>query len=349
MTLPSAEAQIAFLQNIQRLFDEGEFQATYKYALLLTLAELAVECGNDSGDELGLPMPRVAEKFAEFYRRQVIPYQSGLAGTEPNVLSQNLGVQAAVVNHLADIHQKSGGLLSRARAHPDWASVLSRIASLIRTMPLRYLQVIGGVQVPFLYDYPAPPGVILLKPGVAFNLRRYQALIQQFARGGWVDHVRGNSRNAPMLGQTDDLEAFMFGSQRASLASVAVVLLDAQSGCCFYCKERLRGNAEVDHFIPWARYPRDTAHNFVLAHRNCNSDKRELLAARPHLERWVEQLERHPGDVGDRLAALGFIADPDCSRRVARWAYAQTIAVQGQVWAGRGVVLPVSPDYLELF
>lgn len=347
MSLPTAEQQIEFLQHIQRLFDEGEFQATYKFALLLTLAELAVERGDDSGAELSLPMPLVAEKFAEFYWRQVVPYQSGLTGTNPNVLSQNLGVQAAVVNHLADIHRKSGGLFSRARAHPDWKQVLSLIASVIRTMPLRYLQIIGGVQVPFLYDYPAPPGVILLKVGVAFNLRRYQALIQHFARAGWIDHVRGNSRNAPMLGQTDDLEAFMFGSKRASLASVAQVLTDVQSDRCFYCQEKLRGSAEVDHFVPWARYPRDTAHNFVLAHRACNNDKRELLAARHHLERWVEQMERTGSEIGGRLGELGFIADPNCSRLVARWAYGQTIAVKGQVWSGRGVVVPIAADYLE--
>ena len=58
-------------------FDEGEFQATYKYALLLTLAELAVEHGVDAGGEIDLPMQLVAEKFAEFYWRKVAPYAVG--------------------------------------------------------------------------------------------------------------------------------------------------------------------------------------------------------------------------------------------------------------------------------
>ncbi len=349
MSLPTAEQQIEFLQHIQRLFDEGEFQATYKFALLLTLAELAVEHGDDSGAEISFPMPLVSEKFAEFYWRQAAPYHSGLPGTEPRVLSQNQGVQAAVVNYLTEIHRQSGGLYSRARMHPDWKQVLSRISAVIRNMPLRYLQIIGGVQVTFLYDYPAPPGAITLKPGVAFNLRRYQALIQQFARAGWIDHVRGNNRNAPMLGQADDLEGFMFGSQRASLASVAQILGEVQSDRCFYCQERLRGSADVDHFVPWARYPRDTAHNFVLAHRSCNNDKRALLAAKPHLERWLEQTDRRGAEVGERLSALGFIANSHCSKLVAHWAYGQTADVNGQVWSGRGVVIPISADYLDLF
>lgn len=349
MSLPTAEAQIEFLQNIQRLFNEGEFQATYKFALLLTLAELAVEHGDDTGSETRLPMPVVAEKFAELYWRQVAPYQSGLPDTRPSVLSQNLGVQAAVVNHLVVIHADCGGRFSLARQHPSWTAALGRISAVIRNMPLRYLQMIGGVQVPFLYDYPAPPGRIVLKPGVAFNLRRYQALIQQLARAGWIDHVRGNSRNSPMLGQTDDLEAFMFGSKRASLVMVAPVLDDIQKNRCFYCQERLRGSAEVDHFIPWARYPRDTAHNFVLAHRTCNNDKREFLVAKPHVQHWLEHIEQHDDEIGSRLGELGFVADRECSRLVAEWAYAQAVTLRAQVWSGRGIVIPISDDYLGIF
>lgn len=349
MTQPSAEEQIAFLQHIQRLFDEGEFQATYKYALLLSLAELAVEQGDDSGNALDLPMPALAEKFAELYWRQVAPYQSGLPGTQGAVIAQNRGAQAAVIKALHGIHQDCGGQYSRARQHPDWNTTVSSIASVIRNMPLRYLQVLGGQIVPFLYDYPAPPGKVRLKPGVAFHLRRYQALIQQLARAGWINHVRSNSLNGPLLGQVDDLESFMFGSARANLLQVAPVLAELQSGRCFYCHETLRGTAEVDHFIPWARYPRDTVHNFVLAHRSCNNDKRALLAARPHLDHWLERNDRQGDELGERLSGIGFVADPGCSLLVARWAYEQAVTIKAQAWAGKGVVVPVQADYLQAF
>lgn len=36
---PSPEQQIAFLQQLQRLLDEGSFTATYKYALLHAIAD----------------------------------------------------------------------------------------------------------------------------------------------------------------------------------------------------------------------------------------------------------------------------------------------------------------------
>ena len=51
---PSAEAQLAFLAKLQRLFSEGDFTATYKFALLIALADLAVELGADDGAELAL-------------------------------------------------------------------------------------------------------------------------------------------------------------------------------------------------------------------------------------------------------------------------------------------------------
>ena len=42
---PSPESQLVFLSKLQRLFAEGDFTATYKFALLIALADLAVELG----------------------------------------------------------------------------------------------------------------------------------------------------------------------------------------------------------------------------------------------------------------------------------------------------------------
>jgi hypothetical protein len=49
---PTAEKQLKFLTNLQRLLAEGQFTATYKYALLLALADIAVETDDDSGESL---------------------------------------------------------------------------------------------------------------------------------------------------------------------------------------------------------------------------------------------------------------------------------------------------------
>jgi hypothetical protein len=59
---PTADEQIQFLVNLQRLLAEGLFVATYKFALLLSLADLAVEKGDDSGAAMKLATEDIAEK-----------------------------------------------------------------------------------------------------------------------------------------------------------------------------------------------------------------------------------------------------------------------------------------------
>ena len=53
---PPPEDQVRFIANIERILSEGSFVATYKYALLVALVELAIERGDDSNRELALPI-----------------------------------------------------------------------------------------------------------------------------------------------------------------------------------------------------------------------------------------------------------------------------------------------------
>ena len=71
---PSPEEQVQFLLKVQRLLGEGLFSATYKYALLMALADLSVEVGVDSGSSLKIDAERIAEKFIEYYWRQTLPF-----------------------------------------------------------------------------------------------------------------------------------------------------------------------------------------------------------------------------------------------------------------------------------
>jgi hypothetical protein len=66
---PTPREQIQFLTNLQRLLAEGQFTATYKYALLMALADLAIEEGDDSGAPLRIATRAIAEKFIEYYWR----------------------------------------------------------------------------------------------------------------------------------------------------------------------------------------------------------------------------------------------------------------------------------------
>jgi hypothetical protein len=67
---PTAKEQVAFLGKVERILSEGQFVGTYKFALLLAIADLAVKLGSDDGSELDLPIRAIAEEFIELYWRQ---------------------------------------------------------------------------------------------------------------------------------------------------------------------------------------------------------------------------------------------------------------------------------------
>lgn len=346
---PTPERQLEFLQRIQSLFEDGDFAATYKFALLMALAELAIERGTDDGRPLDLALTQIGEKFAELYWPQTVPYSSGTTGAAVDILAQNQGAQAAVIKELLKLRSCGANTLIQAKRLRQWPDAVRRITRVVRQMPVQFLQNVGGTTVPFLYDYPPPIGKLVLKPGVAFLLRSFHGLIQQLARAGWVTHIRQNSRNAPIIGQADDLQSFMFGTPRQNLQAVCLSLAELQSHRCFYCGDPIRNGGDVDHFIPWTRYPRDLAHNFVLAHSACNRRKSDMLAAQPHLDQWLERNERYGDEIAERVCASGFLADKNCTWTVAKWAYSQVASSGGIVWIRDKVTEPISDQYLASF
>ena len=182
-----------------------------------------------------------------------------------------------------------------------------------------------------------------------YCLRRFQVLVQQLSRTGWLRHIRENTRNRVIVGEAGDLEAFMFGRLRANLDSVRQVLMEAQSRRCFYCGRDVLDRGVVDHFIPWSKYPRDLAHNFVLTDPSCNSAKSDMLAARQHVERWREVTHGKVGeDIGKAMATTGVIADLGCSRTVALWAYGQGFAAGARAWVKQEATEAIDQKFLDL-
>ena len=332
MTNPtSAESQVRFLANIQRILDEGVFVATYKFALLMAVADLSVELGDESGMPLALTTRQIARKFVDYYWRQARPYVSSEGPAE--VLRQNTGRQAAVVRYVAEAQQ-----YYVARPDPgdlpqkSYEKLLRQVARNIEAMPLWRLQELAGGVEPFLYRNTGRGSEITLEPGIAFCFRRFHGLVRNLVQGAWLRFVRKVGGNASILGDSTDLAEFLFGSERASLAEYVPILRDVQRGVCFYCRRPIRAGAEVDHFIPWSRYPTDLGHNFVLTHRGCNGKKRELLAALPHLERWRRRNDDHGEELAQRFDERKLVHSLDGSHEVARWAYQQAENVGASVW-----------------
>lgn len=348
LPIPSAEEQLRFLSNIQRVFAEGDFTATYKFALLIALADLAVELGADDGQELMLSTRRIGERFIQMYWRQALPYGKGLPGSSPGVLVQNNGVQAAVISAIAAFRAAEGvGSYQTARSIPEFQTLLAKVAQTVSAQPLNYLQNFGRTTNDFLYER-AGSGKVRLKPGVGYCLRRFHPLVQQLARSHWVGHIKGNPRNHMILGEADDLEHFLFATSRQSLLMMAESLRKLDGPSCFYCAGMVSAG-DVDHFVPFSQYPRDLAHNFVLAHPSCNRSKSATLAAKPHLERWLERLELRRDAISEIGQVAGLVADATVSLQIAAWGYTSAIASGGSAWLSPAKYERVDASYNDCF
>jgi hypothetical protein len=305
---PSPAEQIRFIANIERLLADGSFVASYKYALLVALVDLAIERGSDDSTELTLPVSAIAEKFVDVYWRQSVPYVAGDAGPGGVLLHQNKGAQAKAVLLLAQF-RKHAPTLPAARRSKQWASLVRRIALLLDDMPLWKLQRIGHEYVEFLYRRGPQPDEITLLPGVASHLRQRAPLIRRLAQSEWLGFLLARSQNRPVLGNAVGLSEFLFGNDRAALGlKLAKPLASLQGGKCFYCRATVPSPV-VDHFIPWSLYPRDLAHNFVAAHALCNSRKSNLLGGELFLGQWAEFVDRRDADLSELGSEFGMLVD----------------------------------------
>jgi hypothetical protein len=133
-TLPTSDEQIRFLVQVQRLLDEGQFVATYKYALLLALADLSIEQGDESDAELIVSTEAIAEKFIRYYWRQAVPYP---AAADTRVLQQNTGKQAAVLNVVRRARGAQGdSLVATINSGRACRRLVRNVAEVVQTMPL---------------------------------------------------------------------------------------------------------------------------------------------------------------------------------------------------------------------
>lgn len=322
--------ELEFLRKLQRLLAEGDFVATYKFALLNALADLSLERDAAPDGSLRVPMSAIAEKFIEYYWPQARPYRA--QGGSGFVLLQNTGRQAAVINAIAAAQAAYPTLPAARAAKLRWHTLVTRVAGTVESMPLWKLQTVGGERDEFLYrqaEFEAEE--VRLLPGVPAAFRALYRLVLDAVRGAWVRQITSIAANRPVLGNAD-LASFLFGAERASLDGFRNVLRDHQSNRCLYCRKELRGTGCVDHFIAWSRYPVDLGHNLVLAHDACNAKKRDFLAYPAHLEGWRRSHVERAGELAQRFDSLALPHDEMRSRAIAWWAYEQGEAAGAHAW-----------------
>jgi hypothetical protein len=352
---------LGFAEKLLALLDTGSFTTSYKYALLLGLIDAAVEgTAADGSAPRFLRGRELGRRVFGLYWRQARPY------SDAGPLRQSK--QRDVVVKIAELRQQlqlaEHVPLDAARlAHPHAIGRLERevVATVVR-YPIPLLQRFGApgsaVEDRFIYEVHWNEGIspsrvhredfddrLLLASGAGQHLVSIAGLARPIVEREWLRHVA--RRNADQVDELR-LEVFLFGSERISLQRVREPLLKAQAGRCFYCGGE-RGPWDVDHFLPWARWPDDRLDNLVVAHARCNNGKRAALAALDYVERWWPRLM--PGDPLDReldeLAAnLDWPRRPDRTAGGARGLYLHQ--PQGtMLWAGPGQVEPLDAERLR--
>ena len=335
--------QLEFLSKLQRILNEGLFTASYKYALIMALAELSIEKTDRDDGSLYLSFEDIADRFISLCWRQVAPFAGG------DALRFATGHEARAITEIRAFRQQVP-TLSAAKKHLGWTGLIRSVSKALINMPFRRLQRVGSEKIDFLYEEVIVASGLVLRPGVAACFRQQFALIQALVQMAWLSFVQRLPANRLVLGSTIDLADFLFGSERSALSAVVGGLRDLQNDECFYCSERLDRDFEVDHFIPWSRYPRDLGHNFVLAHGSCNHDKRDMLAAPSHLIRWVERNDDHSPMLQQIFDEARFLHDLDASLTVAQWAYETAENAGALVWLRkRGQTAKLSGGWQHLF
>lgn len=328
------QQQLDFIAYIQRMLVEGDFSATYKFALLHAIADVCVEQPLLSDQsELVIELPTLADKLITLYWHHAMPFPSEHTG-ESALLLQNTGAQSKVISVLFECQKNNIRNLRQLKQSSFYKPTFNAAMATLKSGPLWRLQILAKQEECFLYPHTKNTKFITLNAGIASCFRHFYDLVVYLAKNAWLQKIQSIKYNQTLIGPQSQLHDFLFGFDRNALTKAKPVLVELQSNSCFYCQKPMKNDIEVDHFIPFSRYANDLGHNFVAAHRTCNNNKRDFLAAQQHRERWQNQnLVVNNQIINNELSAY-FHCDADKSLAVSNWAYQVAQANNAKLWLG---------------
>ena len=327
---------IAFGERLLALLDQGSFVATYKYAVLLGLMDLCLEKTTRKGVAPDSVTTRqLAEKVVELYWPQTAEFRG-------RILKQNSGRQARIVSDILAFRVSladPSATIARARreAPRRFERMIRDVEWTLILMPLPCLQVMGRQTESLIYEIGWDVGTernrgivrerqrtgsgsfdnqVRFLPGVGEHLVMLNGLLRPLIHRAW----------SAMVAQLNDLdesrlERFLFGVDRRRLAAIRPGLVELQHGQCFYCPRPLPHETEVDHFIPWARYPDNGIDNLVVADDRCNAAKRDFLASTRHVANWRTRNYTHAACLAELASTAERESHADDKLGVARGLY----------------------------
>jgi hypothetical protein len=256
--------------------------------------------------------------------------------TDPLELRQITNKRSAVLGAVLRLHliaAESGHRTLRAlESHrpEELERCLDQVERTFARYPIRLLQVVGTEDRPFLYDvdwgesvslktlHEPGGGLVRFHPGASDELLRLAPLVRPLIEVHWVRMVAAING---LDQEGDRLRQHLFGAERSRFpAQLRAGLRELQDDRCFYCGQRFRSRIEVDHFVPWARWPNDAVENLVVADA-CNNHKRDHLAAAHHALRWSERAVATSEDLAELASATNWTSDPQRTLAIGRSSY----------------------------
>ena len=291
-------------ERLLQIIDEGRRTATYKLALLTALMDACAENVDARGRApQQLHTRDIAAHVLRLYLPQARLYLGG--DGDPFELRQINTHRSAVLGAIVGLQLEAEltGCRSigqiRDRLPAEYERCLNEVEYTFARYPIVRLQVVGAQQRPFLYDvdwtesvthkqlHSPGGGEVRFRSGAGDELLRLAPLLRPLIELHWTTMVARINR---IDTEYDRIHTHLFGAQRVTFpTSLRSGLAELQGGECFYCGDRLTKATQVDHFIPWSRWPNDAIENLVLADA-CNGHKRDHLAADVHVARWSSRL-----------------------------------------------------------
>jgi len=162
-----------------------------------------------------------------------------------------------------------------------------------------------------------------LTSNLARALRHLRGVIIAMVQARWARWIREQNEK---LAADSGLERFLFGAERTNVAAYAERFYELQNGRCLYSGAKLDSPkaGEVDHFIPWARYPFDSPFNLALASKKVNNQCRDELKSPEWRNAWRARNEAHFGALSaPEPSGFGAVAeDAETVMAICEWVYA---------------------------
>ena len=332
-------------ERLLQVIDEGRRTATYKLALLVALMDAcAAQADADGHAPLEMHTRVLAHHVLRIYLPQARAYLAGEG--DPLELRQITTKRSPFFREVLRLHflaaqQRCRTIDEIARRIPkDYERCLDEVERTFARYPLRLLQVVGREPRPFLYDvdwgesvslaslHREGGGSVRFRPGAGDQLLRLAPLLRPLIELHWTRMVaKINGINL----EHERLAEHLFGADRVPFPKVLREgLADLQNGACFYCGNGLADRPQVDHFIPWSRWPNNAIENLVLAD-GCNGLKSDYLPAFRHVDGWAHRFVAQAADLASVAGKALWESDPHRTLGLTRSCFAH-VPVGTPLW-----------------